>query len=271
MEEREPATFCRNTACRAAQCSSTRCCALVRRAGAEDEISAHEALSALCDASWRPVYGLIRAQGYGAADAEDLTQAYFARFLEKGCIQRVQSWQGCFRPFLRVSVRHFLSNERDRERAAKRGGGRPLVSLDAEDAALLAPVDPVTPEDLLERRRTQEAVQRALDRLREEMERAGQGARLARLKGRLVGDPESFGPIAREWGVGRSAVRVALHRLRRRLAVLLREEAYPGRSRAPAPVRAAGPDHSRGRGSIRVNDPIWSCSGGIDGFGGRRH
>ena len=184
LEEHEPVSCPRETTCQAAQCSGTRCCALVRRAGTADGSSAQEALSAFCDASWRPVYGFVRAQGYRAADAEDLTQAYFARFLEKGYMEDVRSWRGCLRPFLRVSVRHFLSNERDRERAAKRGGGRPLVSLDA-------------------------------------------------------GDPESFGPIARDWGVGRSAVRVALHRLRRRLAVLLREETGPRRLGAATPVRAA--------------------------------
>jgi len=223
MEEHEPVSCPREATCQAARCSATRCCTLVRRAA--DETSTHEVLSAFCDASWRPVYGFVRAQGYRAADAEDLTQAYFARFLEKGYLEDVRSWRGCVRPFLRVSVRHFLSNERDRERATKRGGGRPLVSLDAENGPALGPVDTVTPEDLLDRRRAQEAVERALGRLREEMERAGQGDRLARLIGRLAaGDPESFGPIARDWGVGRSAVRVALHRLRRRLAALLREE-----------------------------------------------
>ena len=223
MEEHEPVSCPREATCQAAHCSATRCCTLVRRAA--DETSTHEVLSAFCDASWRPVYGLVRAQGYRAADAEDLTQAYFARFLEKGYLEDVRSWRGCVRPFLRVSVRHFLSNERDRERATKRGGGRALVSLDAENGPALGPVDTVTPEDLLDRRRAQEAVERALGRLREEMERAGQGDRLARLIGRLAaGDPESFGRIARDWGVGRSAVRVALHRLRRRLAALLREE-----------------------------------------------
>ena len=237
MEEREQVSCLREATCQAGRCSATRCCTLVRRAA--DEASAHEALSAFCDVSWRPVYGLVRAQGYKAADAEDLTQAYFARFLEKGYMEDVRSWRGCFRPFLRVSVRHFLSNERDRERAAKRGGGRPLVSLDAGAGPALGPVDTVTPEELLDRRRAQEAVERALGRLREEMERAGQGDRLARLIGRLAGDPESFGPIARDWGVGRSAVRVALHRLRRRLAALLREETGPRRLGAAMPIRAA--------------------------------
>jgi RNA polymerase sigma-70 factor (ECF subfamily) len=187
-------------------------------------MSAPEALSSFCDASWWTVYSLVRAQGYRGADAEDLTQAYFARFVEKGYLEEIRGWRGCVRPFLRVSVRHFLSNERDRQRAAKRGGGRPHVSLDAGEDSPSGPVDTETPEDLLQRRQTREAVERALGRLREEMEKAGQGDRLSRLMGRLTGDPDSFGPIAREWGVGRSAVRVALHRVRRRLAALLREE-----------------------------------------------
>jgi DNA-directed RNA polymerase specialized sigma24 family protein len=224
MEDQGQVTDPRDESCRVAGCSATRCCALLRRAGAVDETAAHEALSALCDTCWHPVYGLVRGQGYGPTDAEDLTQAYFARFLEKGYLEDVRSWRGCFRLFLRVSVRHFLSNERDRARAAKRGGGRPMASLDAEGGAPLLPVDPVTPEDLLARRQAREAVARAIARVRDEMERAGQGHRAARLIERLTGDPESFGRIAREWGVGRSAVRVAFHRLRRRLAALLREE-----------------------------------------------
>ncbi|HSD26534.1 MAG TPA: sigma-70 family RNA polymerase sigma factor [Vicinamibacteria bacterium] len=224
MEELER-SYCRlEEQCRVSGCSSKRCCALVRRAGRAGEASAPEALSAFCDASWRTVYGFVRAQGYRGADAEDLTQGYFARFVEKDYLEEVRSWRGCVRPFLRVSVRHYLSNERDRQRAAKRGGGRPLVSLDPGGAPLLGPVDTVTPEELLQRRQAREAVERALGRLKEEMERAGQGERLARLMGRLAGDPESFGRIARDWGVGRSAVRVALHRIRRRLAALLREE-----------------------------------------------
>ena len=224
MEDLERSSCRSDGPCRVAGCSSIRCCELARRAAFADDAAAPEALSAFCDASWRTVFAFVRAQGYRGADAEDLTQAYFARFVEKGYLQEVRSWRGCVRPFLRVSVRHFLSNERDRQRAAKRGGGRPLLSLDAEDGPPLGPVDTVTPEELLQRRQAQEAVERAIDRLREEMERAGQGQRLARLMGRLTGDPESFGRIARDWGVGRSAVRVALHRLRRRLAVLYREE-----------------------------------------------
>jgi DNA-directed RNA polymerase specialized sigma24 family protein len=229
MEEHERSSCRGNAPCRVSGDPLVRCCELVRRAA---ELAAPEALSYFCDASWWTVYSLVRGQGYRSADAEDLTQAYFARFVEKGGLHEIRAWRGCVRPYLRVSVRHFLANQRDRERAAKRGGGRPHVSLDGGDAPSPGPVETVTPEDLLARRQAQEAVEHALGRLREEMERAGQGHRLAQLMGRLTGDPESFGPIAREWGVGRSAVRVALHRVRRRLAAILREDS---------------PDHSRGR------------------------
>jgi RNA polymerase sigma-70 factor (ECF subfamily) len=230
MDQPERSSCSTDRSCRASGCHEWSCCALALRAALADGVSSAEALEALCDAAWPTVHRLVRAQGYRGPDAEDLTQGYFARFLEKGYLEEVRSWRGCVRPFLRVSVRHFLSNERDRVRAAKRGGGRPHVSLDAEGGVPLQPVDSVTPEDLLERRQAREAVERALGRLRAEMEEAGQGRRLARLMGRLTGDPDSFGPIAREWGVGRSAVRVALHRARRRLAALLREDC-PDRSR----------------------------------------
>ncbi len=224
MKEHERPACPREGPCRVSGDPLVRCCELVRRT---PTASAPERLSAFCDASWWTVYSLVRSQGYRAADAEDLTQGYFARFVEKGCLAGIRDWRGCVRPFLRVSVRNFLANERDRQRAAKRGGGRPHVSLDDEGRQPIGPVDTETPEDIVLRRQTREALERALGRLREEMEKAGQGQRLTRLMGRLTGDPDSFGPIAREWGVGRSAVRVALHRVRRRLAALLREENPP--------------------------------------------
>jgi RNA polymerase sigma-70 factor (ECF subfamily) len=229
MGDRERVPCPRESSCSSASCSATRCCALVRSARAGDGAVAREALAAFCDASWRPVYGLVRRQGYSAADAEDLTQAYFTCFLEKDYLEDVRSWRGCLRPFLWTSVRHFLSNERDRERAAKRGGGRAPLSLDdggGQGTPLAEPADALTPEVLLERQRAGETLARAVSALRAEFEAAGRAERFARLENRLVGEhtPTSFGRIAREWGVGRSAVRVTLLRLRRRLAAILREE-----------------------------------------------
>lgn len=237
MGEHERESRRRESFCPAARCSATRCCALVRGAGAGNGAVAREALSAFCAASWRPVYGLVRRQGYCAADAEDLTQAYFTRFLEKGYIEDVRSWRGCLRPFLCVSVRHFLSNERDRERAAKRGGGRAPLSLDGpggQGRPLPEPVDALTPEVLLERQRAGETLARAVSALRAEFQAAGRAERFARLENRLVGEhtPTTFGRIASEWGVAESSVRVTLLRLRRRLAALLREEVSSPRQNA---------------------------------------
>jgi RNA polymerase sigma factor (sigma-70 family) len=201
---------------------------IVRAASADDE-EARLALALLCEAYWYPVYAYIRRQGSSAADAEDLTQGYFARFLEKGVIRDVRPERGRFRAFLLVSVRNFLNNERDRERAAKRGGGRRLLSLDAdraEERLAAEPQDPVTPEILFERSWAQTVIGRVHERLELEAARRGTAERLARLRPFLAGsEPEgTYAAIAQEWGVGESAVRVALHRLRRQFAAILRQE-----------------------------------------------
>ncbi len=198
--------------------------------GATASVEAQAALAAFCEASWPMVHATVRAQGYRGADAEDLTQAYFARFIERGDLEYAASWQGCQRTFLRVSVRHFLSNQRDREHARKRGGGQRALSLDApvgDREAAPEPVDPVTPETLLARCQAEAAIQKALDELRREMEQAGCAARLARVEGYLLAEVNtgSYGRMANEWGVGASAARVTVHRLRRRLASLLRAAA----------------------------------------------
>lgn len=202
---------------------------LILRAASADDEEARLAVALLCEAYWYPVYAYIRRQGSSAADAEDLTQGYFARFLEKDFIRDVHPDRGRFRSFLLVSVRNFLNNERDRERALKRGGGRRLVSLDAEraEARLAAePQDPATPETLFEKSWAQTVIGRVHERLEQEAARRGAADRLARLRPFLAGsEPEgTYAAIAREWGVGETAVRVALHRLRRRFAELLRQE-----------------------------------------------
>jgi RNA polymerase sigma-70 factor (ECF subfamily) len=228
--ERAACISCRSCPAGCAPGAGARCRVLIRRAGGSDEAAARAALSAFCERTWRPVYVLVRGQGYAAAEAEDLTQSYFTRFLERGYVHDARSWAGCFRPFLRVSVRHFLSNARDRERARKRGGGLRAVSLDSVEAHRAVPqvMDAATPETLLERRRLEEAIASACVRLGEEMRRAGRGPRLERLMEHLGGGgpgARSYRTTAREWGVSESAVRVAVHRLRRRLAGLLAEGA----------------------------------------------
>ena len=143
---------------------------LILRAASDDDEEARLALALLCEAYWYPVYAYIRRQGSSAPDAEDLTQGYFARFLEKGVVREVHREHGRFRAFLLVSVRNFLNNARDRERAVKRGGGRRLLSLDADRAEerLSAEArDPVTPETLFERSWAQRKIGRTVESLAE--------------------------------------------------------------------------------------------------------
>ncbi len=215
------------TPCGGEVCTRDRCRVLVRRARTVATPEARAALEAFCEASWPKVLGIVRRQGYRGADAEDLTQAYFARFLERGDLEYAAAWQGSLEVFLNVSVRYFLSNERDRARAQKRGGGRYLLSLDETPdpgAAPLEPVDATTPETLLAQAQATRAIEDALSRLRSETERAGGAARLARVERYLLCEVNtgSYRRMADEWGVGESAVRVVVHRLRRRLARLLR-------------------------------------------------
>jgi RNA polymerase sigma factor (sigma-70 family) len=182
-----------------------------------------EAEAAFCASSWPKVHAIVRRQGYRGADAEDLTQAYFARFLERGDLEYAAAWQGPLDRYLYVSVRHFLSNERDRQRARKRGGGQRHVSLDeavAGQAEAAALVDAETPETLLGRAQSERAIAQALRRLRGEMAETGASARLARVEPYLLGEVNtgSYRRMASEWGVRESAARVAVHRLRKRLA-----------------------------------------------------
>jgi len=115
---------------------------------------ARKALGSLCEAYWYPVYAFVRRQGFASEDALDLTQGFFARLIERRGLKDVRPELGRFRSFLLASVRHFLSNERDRENARKRAPSQGLVSLEAEtaeDRYLAEPVDALTPETVFER------------------------------------------------------------------------------------------------------------------------
>lgn len=202
---------------------------LIVRAKDGSSAAARSALASLCESYWPPVYAFIRRHGLAPADAEDLTQSYFARFFEKGYLHDFRPEAGRFRTFLRASVSHFLANEWDRERAKKRGGGVPRISLDAasaEERLRLEPVDRLTPEAVFERTWAAAVLARCLDRLREEHTAGGGRERFDRLKPFLTGDGASgqYAALARELGLGESTVRVAVHRLRRRFATVLREE-----------------------------------------------
>jgi RNA polymerase sigma-70 factor (ECF subfamily) len=201
---------------------------LVLRA-ATDDAEAALAMAILCEAYWYPVYAFVRSQGHSPEDAQDLTQGYFARFLEKGFIQEVRPEYGRFRAFLLASARNFLHNQRDRERAAKRGGGRRLVSLDAATAERTYEqkvADRTTPEDLFERAWARTLFDRVSEQLQQSAERRGRGPRVARLRPHLTAtEPATpYAEIAAEWGKGEPAVRTAMNRLRKEFAALLRDE-----------------------------------------------
>ena len=202
---------------------------LIVRATGGSTTEAQAALAGLCETYWPPVYAFIRRRGLSPADAEDLTQSYFARFFEKDYLRDFRPEAGRFRTFLRASITHFLANEWDRERALKRGGGTVRISLDAataEERLSLEPVDRLTPEAIFERTWAAAVLARCLERLRDEQKAAGGEERFLRLKAFLVSDGAGadYATLARELGLGESTLRVAVHRLRRRFAELLREE-----------------------------------------------
>ncbi len=201
---------------------------LISLARAEDAADAREAMSRLFETYWSPVYAFIRGRGHSPQDAEELAQGYFARFFEKKYARDFRPEVGRFRTFLRASVAHFLANEWDRERAKKRGGAHRPLSLDtatAEERYRLEPVDELTPETLFERNWAAALLGRCLARLHQEERAAGRPDRFDTLKPFLVGDGEAvYADAARDLGISEPAVRVALHRLRKRFGSVLREE-----------------------------------------------
>jgi RNA polymerase sigma-70 factor (ECF subfamily) len=190
---------------------------------------ARTALAALCQAYWYPIYAYVRRQGQTVDRAQDLTQEFFARLLEKDFLGAVEPARGRFRAFLLAACKHFLANERDRERARKRGGGQACLSLDfkdAEDRYSREPGHTLTAEKLFERRWALALLQGILNRLREEHDARGKGEVFERLRGFLVGErqPGGYAGAAVDLGLSEGAVKVLVHRLRQRYRELLREE-----------------------------------------------
>jgi RNA polymerase sigma-70 factor (ECF subfamily) len=188
-----------------------------------------EALAALCAAYWYPLYAYIRRRGHDADQAQDLTQEFFARLLEKDYLQVVDRAKGKFRSFLLAACQHFLCNEYDRARARKRGGGRASISLDfqaAEGRYGLEPAHSLTPEKLFERRWALTLLDQVLGRLRDEMIHAGREKLFETLKVVLMGEKASipYRQLAKELDLSEGSIKVAVHRLRKRYRELLREE-----------------------------------------------
>ena len=213
---------------RAGRFATTRW-SLVLAAGKRTDTRSAEALSGLCEMYWHPVYAFIRRQGYGADEGADLTQEFFARVLEKNYFHDVDPARGRFRAFLCASIRHFLSNERDRARTLKRGGNQPPISFDVETAEgwyQLEPRDDLTPEKLFDRRWALTLLDRVLARLRDEHLSTGKAELFDHLKGFLNGESAEvpYADVAKALEMTDGAVKVAVHRLRRRFRDTLIQE-----------------------------------------------
>jgi RNA polymerase sigma-70 factor (ECF subfamily) len=194
-----------------------------------DAPQVREALAALCQTYWYPLYAYIRRQGYSWDQAQDLTQEFFTRLLEKDTLRLVDRARGKFRSFLIAACQHFLANERDRAQALKRGGGHVFVPIDgpaAESRYQAEPAHGQTPEKIFERRWALTLLDQVLVRLRAEFEGADKGRLFDGLKSFLLKEKTAGGytQAAQQLGMTEGAVKVAVHRLRQRYRELLREE-----------------------------------------------
>ena len=200
---------------------------LVLAAAKGDSAEAEEALERLCALYWYPVFAFVRRQSHSAEEAEDLTQGFFVRLIEKGDIGDADRSRGRFRTFLLTACRHFLLNERDRMLTLKRGAGRPALSIDliaAESRYQRALSHNETPERLYDRQWCLALLASVLDAVRAEYVTAGKEVEFERLRAFLTmpDDAGTYADAARELDLTLSAVKSAVHRLRVRYRDALR-------------------------------------------------
>jgi len=198
---------------------------------AADEASpqAHQALAELCRVYWYPLYAYVRRKGYEVADAQDLTQEFFARFLEKNYLGTVDRRKGKFRSFLLASLEHFLAKEWTRAHRLKRGGGQTIIAWDGcdpEERYRLEPADQAIGEDVYEKRWALTVLEQAMGSLGNEYTVAGKKQLFDELRPFISGDDEdtSYGDLAAKLAMSEGAVRVAVHRLRQRYGECVRGE-----------------------------------------------
>ena len=187
-----------------------------------------DALAALCEAYWFPLYGFLRNRGASREDAQDMTQAFFARVLEKNGLRNADRTKGRFRAFLLTALKNFAANEYDKASAKKRGGGVAPLSMEfdtAEGRLLMEPPTTETPEKSFDRRWALTLLDRVLARIRTETCAAGKQTQFDALSTYLTGEgARSYAETAAALSMSEAAVRVAVHRLRRRYRDVLREE-----------------------------------------------
>jgi RNA polymerase sigma-70 factor (ECF subfamily) len=202
---------------------------MVLLAGQSHASRADAALESLCRTYWNPLYAYVRHRGHSRPDAEDLTQAFFARLLEKKYLKLATQERGRFRSFLLKSLQHFLVNEWVRSRAQKRGGGREIFSFDADVAErqyLQQPAEPLAPERLYGKLWAMTLLERAMDRLGASYAAAGKEELFEGLKPLMLSEAsrEATRDRIRALGLSEGAAKVAIHRLRKRFREFVRAE-----------------------------------------------
>jgi RNA polymerase sigma factor (sigma-70 family) len=200
---------------------------LVLAAGEPGRKEARSALVSLCEGYWYPLYAYLRRCGHSADQAQDLTQEFFTRVLEGRYLDRADPEKGRFRSFLLSSLKFFVADEEDRKRARKRGGGA-VVSLEfssGEKRYQHEPTHDETPERIFERHWAIAMLDRVVERLRSEFLQHGRAEHFDRLKVFLLGQSDtSYTALAREMNTSEGAIKVAVHRLRKRYRDLFRQE-----------------------------------------------
>ena len=201
----------------------------VLAAGGADEPISREALAELCQTYWYPLYAFVRRKGHTAQDAEDLTQEFFLRLMERDWIARADQTKGRFRTFLLTMLTRFLANEWDKATCQKRGGHLRHLSLtveDAEERFSREPVDPGTPEQAFDRQWALTVFDRVLARMSEDYVQRDQAALFETLKPSLIGDREAqpYKQLAKDLGMSEGSVKMAVHRLRQRYRERLLDE-----------------------------------------------
>jgi RNA polymerase sigma factor (sigma-70 family) len=202
---------------------------VVLAAGKRSTPQSDRALEELCRTYWFPLYAYVRRRGHTKEDAEDLTQAFFARFLAKNYLEGLSAERGRFRAFLLAALKHFLANEWDRSQRQKRGGGVATLSLDwqtADTQFQVAATDEPSPDNAFDREWAVALLAKVLERLHAECEAEGRGQQFTELKVFLTAGKGALphADAAKALGMDEGAVRVAVHRLRKRYRALLRDE-----------------------------------------------
>jgi RNA polymerase sigma factor (sigma-70 family) len=212
----------------AAGFAATHWTVVLSAARGKESSRAAAAMTELCRTYWYPLYAFLRRRGHEEHEAEDLTQEFFARLLGRRFLANVDRRKGKFRAFLLASLKHFLSDQRDRALAEKRGGGRPVISLDslsAEARYRLEPAQDLAPEKMFDKQWALSILERVLSRLQAELAAEGKATLFEALKDALTGGRTGrYAAIGTELGMTEGAVKTAAHRLRRRWRALLRDE-----------------------------------------------